>query len=124
MRLERNSGLAVFFMLMLWITGNGIHYIINVSAPNDVLVEQARRANKASEPQHNDTGLYAEALELMKTCSLNTEERTGNKFYTCPNGEKITQINWERNQGDRKGVVTRYFDAKGNLRLIYGHPDD
>lgn len=124
MRLERHGGFFVGFLLAIWIVGNGAHYAINVAVPNSELVKKAERENKQFETLRNDSGLYAEVLELIKTCKVNVEEKTDNKFYICPNGEKITKINWERDQKSRIGVVTRYYDSNGTLRLIYGHPDD
>lgn len=127
MRLERHGGLFLGILLGVWIAGNFLHWVIDVNEPNSELVEKARRENEAAkppEPKHNDTGLYAEVLDLLPSCRGNEEKATGDKFYLCPNGSKITQINWTRMGGDRKGVVTRYFDPKGELILIYGHPDD
>lgn len=124
MRLERHGGFFIGFLLAIWVVGNITHYAIDVLAPNEELFKKAKRENKQFETLRNDSGLYAEVLELIKTCNVNVEKKTGNKFYICPNGEKITQINWERDQKTRVGVVTRYYDNKGNLRLIYGHPDD
>lgn len=124
MRLEKQGGFYLIVLIMLWIAGNTIYYIESISKPNAELVEKAKRENAANEPKHNDTGLYSEVLSKIKTCELNVESSTDNKFYNCPNNEKITQIHWERGQGSRKGIVTRYFDSTGKLLLIYGHPDD
>lgn len=130
MRLERHGGLFLGILLGIWITGNFLHWVIDVNEPNQELVEKARRENEAAkppappEPKHNDTGLYAEVLDILPSCRGNEEKSTGDKFYLCPNGSKITQINWTRMGGERKGVVTRYFNPQGELVLIYGHPDD
>lgn len=127
MRLERHGGLFLGILLGVWIAGNFLHWVIDVNEPSQELVEKARRENEAAkppEPKRNDTGLYAEVLDILPSCRGNEEKSTGDKFYLCPNGSKITQINWSRLGGERKGVVTRYFDPKGELILIYGHPDD
>lgn len=124
MRLERYCGFFFFLLIFLWGVGNFSYYLINVSAPNAEIALKAIRDNKDAEPQHNNGGMYADVLEKIKTCSVNIEPTTNDKFYSCPNGEKITQINWTRGQGERKGVVTRFYNQKGDLRLIYGHPDD
>jgi len=124
MRLERCGGFFLWVLIIVWILGNTAHYMITVKEPNKELIKQAERENRSFEPQHNNSGMYADVLSKIKSCDLNVDEATRDKFYSCPTGEKITQINWTREQGKRKGVVTRYYDAKGDLRLIYGHPDD
>lgn len=127
MQLQRHNGLFLGILLGIWLTGNLVHWAVDVNAPNQELVEKARRENEAAkppEPKHNDTGLYAEVLDMLPTCRGNEEKSTGDKFYLCPNGSKITQINWSRSASGRKGIVTRYFDASGTLILVYGHPDD
>ena len=124
MRLEKHGGFFLSILIVLWIVGTLANYAIRINEPNKELVKKAERENAASEPLHNDSGMYAEVLNKIKTCDLNVEQSTSNKFYLCPNGEKITQINWERGQGERKGIVTRYYDSTGKLLLIYGHPDD
>lgn len=127
MKLEKTAGFYLSFLIMSWIAGNIVHWQIDVSEPNSQLVEKARRENEASKPpeaKKNDTGLYAEVLDKLPTCRGNIEQSTGDKFFLCPDGSKITQINWTRNQGERKGIVTRYFNPKGELILIYGSPDE
>ena len=130
MRLERHGGLFLGIMIGVWIAGNFLHWVIDVNAPNQELVEKARRENAEAlppeppAPKRNDTGLYAEVLDKLPGCRSNTEPGTGDKFFLCSDGSKITQVNWSRLGGERKGIVTRYFNPNGDLILIYGHPDD
>lgn len=130
MKLERHNGLFLAILLGIWLVGNFTHWVITVQAPNAELVEKARRENEAAkppappEPKRNDSGVYAEVLNLMPTCKSTEEKSTGDTFYVCPNGGKITRIHWSRAGGTRTGIVTRYFDSEGTLVLVYGHPDD
>lgn len=89
-----------------------VHYV-SPPAPPKSLIEVARQ----NEP------LYVQLLTKLKNenCESVTDKEN-NSFYMCKDGTKITMINWTR--GDRKGVVTREYDPKGNLILIYGHPND
>lgn len=127
MRLEKCGALFLGLMIGIWITGNFTHWVIDVYVPNQELVAKAERENAAAKPpkpKRNDTGLYAKVLNNLPSCTMKTEPDTGDKFFTCPDGSTISQINWTRNASGRKGVVTRYFNREGVLLLIYGHPDD
>lgn len=117
---------AMFFIVM-----TGINYHISISAPNAELVEAARESKKeksiqnGDEPVRQDERLYAEVLAKTRlTACPEVEDSSGNVYYNCTNGEKITMTRWTRDGGDRKGIVTRWYDSSGKLRLIFGHPDD
>lgn len=134
-------------LVVVFISAN---YIVSVSGPEeDILkaaqmklsaVEEAKKQyqeeldalkkeyeeKKEQEKQYplkNDSRMYAEVLTKMPQCTkvLDPEE---NEYYTCPDKSTITIVKWERNKGERKGKVIKYFNPEGTQLFQYGHPDD
>lgn len=120
-----SSWSKIVAMAVLWALILSVSYYIKVMEPNDVIVSAAKEKIKSNEPLRQDQRLYAEALIKIKSnkCEVVQDENKDN-FFKCPDGSTISQIKWERNNRERTGIVTRYYDSTGKLLLIYGHPDD
>lgn len=119
-----------FPYLIVFAIMTGVNFIISVVAPKSELVAMEREKNEILKggkdaPIRQNELLYADALKKtqLKSCP-DVEDDEGNRYFNCDDGEKITMTRWTRNGGDRKGIVTRWYDKTGKLKLIYGHPDD
>lgn len=117
---------AIFYSVMTI-----VNYYISVVAPNSELIEihrkteQAKRVANGDEPVRQDERMYADALAKTELASCpDVRDAENNVFYNCKDGEKISMTRWTRSGGDRKGIVTRWYDSQGKLKMIYGHPDD
>jgi hypothetical protein len=102
-----------------------VNLIITKIAPDAAIAEAAvSELDKRKEyPLKEDQVLYAEVLNKIKSCSVQ-KDKEDNEFYTCPDGSTISIVHWTRSGGDRKGVVTKYYNKDGKHILQYGHPDD
>lgn len=110
---KTNLGWFIFF----WIAFTCLNIKINMyDAEKNILAEIK------GTPQRQNESMYVDALKKMKTCE-GTTDKENNTFYVCPDGSKISTINWTRGD-NRKGIVTREYNPQGKLILIYGHPDD
>lgn len=106
----------------MWIGFSALNAGITWLAPAAEVAEAARLQIADNEPKRQDEFLYAEVVAKQGTCKMSLVD--GVEFYYCPDKYLITKTNWTRNSGERKGVVTRYYNETGKLILIYGHPDD
>ncbi len=115
---NNNLGCFIFF----WIAFTTVNLKICALDPERAFA--AREEAKATAVSRQDEVQYSNLLTKIKgdTCSSTTDAEH-NTFYKCSDGTTVSTIKWTRGN-DRKGVVTRMYDAKGELKLIYGHPDD
>ena len=115
-----NTNLGWF--LFFWIAFTCVNIKINIM---DVEARTERiLLKKDVDAKRQDEPMYIAVLNKVKDPSCqSTVDKEQNTFYTCADGTKVSMIHWSRGN-DRKGVVTREYDASGKLLLIYGHPDD
>lgn len=115
---NNNLGWFLFF----WIAFTFAN--IKVSILDVEEIAKQRYEEKLEVTKKNKEPEYIALLNKIKdpSCTSATDKEK-NTFYACADGTKVSMINWTRGS-DRKGVVTREYDATGKLVLIYGHPDD
>lgn len=119
----RSTQVIPMIIVMLFFTiGN---YLISVVAPESAIAEAAvtELDKRKQYPLKQDQVLYAEVLHKLSSCT-SIKDRENNEFFTCPDGTTVSMVNWTRDHGARKGVVTKYYDKDGKHILQYGHPDD
>lgn len=115
---KTNLGWFIFF----WIAFTCLN--IKVSILDVEEIAKARYEQKSADVKRQDEPMYIAVLNKVKDESCkSTTDKENNTFYVCADGSKVSMIHWTRGS-DRKGVVTREYDASGKLLLIYGHPDD
>lgn len=97
---------------------NGLFAFFSPSTP---AVPEQEKVLKI-ETIRQDVTSYTQVLKKSETCEKVTDKEE-NDFYSCADGTTISMVHWTRG-GDRKGVVTKYYDKDKNLLMVYGHPDD
>lgn len=116
---------SIIIMTALMFVFTVANYVISVAAPDkaiaDAAVSEMDRRNQY--PLKQDQVLYTEVLHKIKSCDK-VLDKENNEFYTCPDGTTVSMVNWTRDAGARKGVVTKYYNKEGKHLLQYGHPDD
>lgn len=107
--------------LVFWILFTCLNLYIYQVKPQLKYEEEQKALN---EPIRQNEPKYINLLAKIKDeqCKASTDPEN-NTFYVCADGTKVSMIKWTRGT-DRKGVVTREYNAAGKLIMIYGHPDD
>lgn len=124
-RTESMSNVTLGWAIFFWIAFSAINVYTYWTKPDSVILDAAKSTiDNRQVPQRQNELMYTDMLNKLQLdkCEKFTDKEN-NDFFTCPDGSKVSMINWTRDT-NRKGVVTRYYDPTGKLLLIYGHPDD